>query len=318
MTPVQDDEEVFIVPEYKGMGKAPKIGEVNGGLKLVGYNADFSRPLVVECVCGRQVSVTLRQFKYNRNCGCFDRAIRTAYLIRTRVELLRTWFSYVGEWMDDINDVKSYFLDVLFSGAVPNQTTKRYSKNVIADKRGRLGHTELTPEQQKVLDFMYLIAPTSEYEQWIRRVSEHLLTDYPLWQSIPMLSMEEFEIARKQIPEFDTKTFIELIKFLHDNNEHFYNEKEDFEGNWVETGNGFGSVGGGLEISEHFVCDAGGSTVRLIFRGTQRFSAGETSSEQWERAPVFWKLPEGHVLNVCTDTLGEEGTIYSAEYPGIR
>lgn len=109
-----------IFPDYMGPEKDPApVGHVKGLLTVLGYSHDLKRPYVVKCVCGnilkasvQQVSLQYKMAQYLSQdtlcCGCFCQITRTAYLIRLRVEALRSWCQQMGSWLDDLNTLRRY------------------------------------------------------------------------------------------------------------------------------------------------------------------------------------------------------------------
>lgn len=214
--------------KYYGSEKNPlPIGHKQGLLTVIGYSHDTKKPYVLKCKCGNVLIASRNQLIKSKeiilHCGCFDQITRAAYLIRLRVEALRSWWAQMNYWLDDLHTLREW--------------AKRYRIKIKPYTRGgkslypevvRLEHAENpllidhgineVPEGdvEEVDAFLKLLAPNPEYEQFLRTTADALTKNYEPWPAIPMASASAYYSYKNELPEFDAATFINFVNYLID------------------------------------------------------------------------------------------------------
>jgi hypothetical protein len=220
-----------IFPDYMGPEKDPApVGHVKGLLTVLGYSHDLKRPYVVKCVCGnllkasvQQVSLQYKMAQYLSQdtlcCGCFCQITRTAYLIRLRVEALRSWCQQMGSWLDDLNTLRRYArkYKVEISKNVEHRKPLRQIVRMEYEDDPLTFDRRVEPKMIDDQDmFMKLIAPSPEYEKFLREMADKLAHEYEPWAAIPMASLSAYASYKRELPEFDAATFINFVNYLID------------------------------------------------------------------------------------------------------
>lgn len=207
-----------IYPDYMGKEKKPlPIGQEIGLLTVVGYSHDVNKPYVFKCACGNLIKANGSSASRVSHCGCFSQITRTAYLIRLRVEALRSWCQQMNAWLDDLNALREH----------ANKYKAKYTqhKQSMAPSLQRIEYADdpLTFDRkisrEKITDydvFMKLIAPSPEYEKFLRGVADKLANVYEPWSAIPMASLSAYASYKRELPEFDSATFINFVNYLID------------------------------------------------------------------------------------------------------
>jgi hypothetical protein len=213
--------EDFDVYDYyaagtSGGGQNPlAIGSTNGALEIIGYTKFPSTPYAVRCVCGRVMKLNIKDFNEHPHCGCFFRAVRTAYLIRTRIEAVRSWLNNVGDWLLDLEVIEDYMVDFIDKSRGLDQRKTPYVRKSPAEPFINLLHGKTDPMPQEFLDFFLLISTTKSYKKLLTELVDKN-SEYPLWEAIPLSDMSEYERVSNSLPEFDAATFINLIHHLNE------------------------------------------------------------------------------------------------------
>lgn len=220
-------EEYEFSEVFVGREKNPlPVGFTHGGLTIEGYSKAVDAPYIVSCLCGHMLQSERSRIENNMTCGCWDRAVRTAYLIRMRIEALRVWMGHMKEWLKDLESIKQFSMDYLSKVGAPST----YEKSLVQIETGPF-HPALKrnaptpPEQLEFLDFFYVVLPPPFYMDWLRDLATHALEDHPLWEAMPMNSLAGYEDAKTELPEFDANCFISLVNFLTENEKRFYDGK---------------------------------------------------------------------------------------------
>lgn len=207
-----------IYPDYVGKEKKPlPVGQEVGLLTIVGYSHDVNKPYVFKCACGNLIKASSFGASRVSHCGCFSQITRTAYLIRLRVEALRSWCQQMNAWLDDLNALRNH----------ANKYKVKYSqhKQSLSPTLQRIEYADdpltfdrkVSPEKITDYDvFMKLIAPSPEYEKFLREVSDRLANVYEPWSAIPMASLSAYASYVRELPEFDSATFINFVNYLID------------------------------------------------------------------------------------------------------
>lgn len=209
---------------YVGWDVHPlSVGYTHGGLKVEGYSKAVDAPYIISCRCGHTLQADRKRIEENMTCGCWDRAVRTAYLIRLRIEALRVWMAHMQTWLKDLEAIKAFSMDYLAQVGPPPTTGKNLVQREQGPYRPVLSRNTPTPvDQLEFLDFFYTILPPPHYAEWLTNLSEHALHDHPLWEGMPMNSLAGFEDTRTELPEFDSSTFISLLNFIEENHDEFF------------------------------------------------------------------------------------------------
>lgn len=208
--------EVFT--DYLGTDSDPiPIGHTSGLLTVIGYSHDVGRPYVAQCACGNVCTFTHLSLKVERphHCGCLYQITRTAYLIRLRLEAMRSWWQHVPSWLDDLDKLREYGKKYhsSFNGkSYPAKLTRIESKEnpLEFDRKVEGGH----PDKEDA--FLAFIAPTEEYSKFLREIATKLIEEYRPWPAIPMANVSAYASYKQELPEFDSATFINFVNYLAD------------------------------------------------------------------------------------------------------
>lgn len=226
---LQLPEEVETPPiftDYVGKEDKPyRVGCIKGLLRVVGYSHVPLHPYAVKCKCGNILYMSKREMT-RMHCGCFDQITRTAYLIRLRIETLRSWWAQMNYWLDDMHTLTEYakHYRITFKehtrgclkarNCDPKFIRIQHSKNpLVFDRKVEPEPKDAEAEADM---FLSLIAPNPEYEQFLRDTAESLTKTYEPWPAIPMASASAYYSYRDELPEFDATTFINFVNYLID------------------------------------------------------------------------------------------------------
>lgn len=224
-------EEYEFSEVFVGRDKDPlPVGFIHGGLSIQGYSKSPDAPYIVSCLCGHTLQSDRSRIEENMTCGCWDRAVRTAYLIRMRIEALRVWMAHMKEWLKDLESIKQFSMDYLSKVGSPNPIGKSLIQKESGPFHPVLVRKNPAPvEQLEFLDFFYTILPPPAYMDWLQSLATQALEDQPLWEAMPMNSLAGYEDAKTELPEFDANCFISLVNFLKENEERFFDGKNRFK-----------------------------------------------------------------------------------------
>lgn len=206
-------------PDYMGTDDNPlPIGHSRGILTVIGYSHDVRYPYVAQCACGNVVTMNHKHLTSTQyHCGCLTQIMRSAYLIRLRIEAMRSWWQQVPMWLDDLDKLREH--------------AKKYKKSIrkTAKYNAMLSHVEYaddpltfdreiessgSPDNEDA--FLSLVAPSEEYSQFLRDIAEKLTNVYEPWPAIPMANTSAYASYKNELPEFDAATFINFVNYLAD------------------------------------------------------------------------------------------------------
>ena len=206
-------------PDYMGTDDDPlPIGYSRGILTVIGYSHDVRYPYVAQCACGNVVTMNYNHLTCKQyHCGCLTQIMRSAYLIRLRVEAMRSWWQQVPMWLDDLDKLREH--------------AKKYRKRLKKTSKydAKLTHVEYADDpltfdrevEASVLPdnpdvFLSLVAPSEEYSQFLRDIAEKLTNVHKPWSAIPMANASAYASYKNELPEFDAATFINFVNYLAD------------------------------------------------------------------------------------------------------
>lgn len=224
LSPIPEDTVLAESPTCLDESKKPlTIGLECGALKVEAFSNSIYSPYILSCVCGRRFRGNKSLFLNQRHCGCFHKAVRMAYLIRMRIEALRVWMGNIQDWLADMKVIQEYMVNFLTeAGAVADRRRKVIAQVEKGECVPDLHHTAVDFTQQEFLDFWFLVSPPTEYAKWLKQLAKHAREDYPLWESIPITSLDGYEDLKNELPEFDAASFINLINMLVANESAYY------------------------------------------------------------------------------------------------
>ena len=93
------------------------------------------------------------EFINNSSCGCFPKAVRTAYLIRMRIEVVRSWMNNIQSWLQDLDVIEEYMLDFIEKARNINERRSAYVRRAVKEGEVHLTHGNLEAMPQELLDF---------------------------------------------------------------------------------------------------------------------------------------------------------------------
>ncbi len=208
-----EDFEIFETKEHL-INVAPHAkGSINGALEIIGFTKDPNAPYAVRCGCGRVLKMNVDEFINNSSCGCFPKAVRTAYLIRMRIEVVRSWMNNIQSWLQDLDVIEEYMLDFIEKARNINEQRSAYVRRAVKEGEVHLTHGNLEAMPQELLDFFMVVAMSPGYKDFLDRMTE-LNKAYNLWEAIPLKDINQLEGWGNSMPEFDMYTFINFMNFL--------------------------------------------------------------------------------------------------------
>lgn len=206
-------------PDYMGTDDEPlPVGHSQGILTVIGYSHDVRYPYVAQCACGNVVTMNRLQLtRKQHHCGCLTQIMRSAYLIRLRVEAMRSWWQQVPLWLDDLDKLREHAKKYKKAVKRTNKYNAKLSHVEYADDPLTFDREVETSGSPDGVDaFLSLIAPSEEYSQFLRSIAEKLTKEYKPWPAIPMANTSAYASYKNELPEFDAATFINFVNYLAD------------------------------------------------------------------------------------------------------